>query len=249
MHKFAVTVTLVLCCSTGHAQYAPAELFYQQNVQRATVGTIHEYVPGSYHNLQSPTGITVQDRFQEEENLLNIQRDQSPTGITVQDRFPLTQPVLRSPTIQQSKAPQEATEEIKDRYKRELEVTLKHTRALNQRRANYNYGAKEDLDLVSVQLAINFANSQCFPWPTWYPRGTRTFPSSPAATVTTPSTAGGGNERVPEPIICFDWSCYTLLPPESPAVGDNMLTHDNAHVNDIPATPGRPGRSRGRGRR
>ena len=132
MHKFAVTVTLVLCCSTGHAQYAPAELFYQQNVQRATVGTIHEYVPGSYHNLQSPTGITVQDRFQEEENLLNIQRDQSPTGTTVQDRFPLTQPVLRSPTIQQSKAPQEATEEIKDRYKRELEVTLKHTRALNQ---------------------------------------------------------------------------------------------------------------------
>jgi len=76
MYKFAVT--LVLCCTTGHthAQYAPAELFYQQNVQRATVGTIHEYVPGSSHNLQSPT------------------------CTTIQDRFPLTQPVLRSPTIQ-----------------------------------------------------------------------------------------------------------------------------------------------------
>src|SRR5271165_2993620 len=80
MYKFAVT--LVLCCTTGHAQYAPAELFYQQNVQRATVGTIHQYVPGSSHNFRSTT------------------------GTTVQDRFPLTQPVLRSPTIQQSKAPQ-----------------------------------------------------------------------------------------------------------------------------------------------
>src|SRR5271166_2396496 len=167
MYKFAVA--LVLCCTTGHAQYAPAELFYQQNVQRATVGTIHEYVPGSSHNFQSPT------------------------GTTVQDRFPLTQPVLRSPTIQQSKAPQEATEEIKARYRetqdgyddepepqeateeikaryqRELEVTLKHTRALKQRRANYNYGAKEDLDLQSVRMAIDFANSRTPAWPNWCP--------------------------------------------------------------------------------
>ena len=41
-----------------------------------------------------------------------------PTGTTVQDRFPLTQPVLRSATIQQSKAPQVATEEITARYTR-----------------------------------------------------------------------------------------------------------------------------------
>ena len=138
MHKFAVT--LALCCTTGHAyaQYAPAELFYQQNVQRATVGTIYEYVPGSSHNLQSPTGTTVQDRFPLTQPVLR-----SPT---VQDRFSLTQPVLRSPTIQRSKASLEATEEITARYKRELEVTLRHTRALNQHRANYNYGAKEDLE-------------------------------------------------------------------------------------------------------
>ena len=143
MYKFAVA--LVLCCTTGHAQYAPDELFYQQNVQRATVGTIHQYVPGNSHNFQSPT------------------------GTTVQDRLPRTQPVLRSPTIQQSKAPQKATEEIKARYQRELEVTLKHTRALKQRRANYNYGAKEDLDLQSVRMAIDFANSRTPAWPNWCP--------------------------------------------------------------------------------
>ena len=105
----------------------------------------HEYVPGSSHNFQSPT------------------------GTTVQDRFPLRQPVLRSPTIQQSKAPQEATEEIKARYKRKLEVTLKLTRALKQRRANYNYGAKEDLDLQSVRMAIDFAYSRTPAWPNWCP--------------------------------------------------------------------------------
>ena len=161
MHKFAVT--LVLCCTTGHAyaQYAPAEMFYLQNVQRATVGTIHEYVPGSSRNVRSPTGTTVQDRF-----LLTQPVLRSPA---VQDRFLLTQPVLRSPTIQRSMAPREATEEITARYKRELEVTLKLTRALKQRRANYNYGAKEDLDLQSVRMAINFANSRTPAWPNWCP--------------------------------------------------------------------------------
>ena len=64
---------------------------------------------------------------------------------------------------------QKATEEIKARYQRELEVTLKHTRALKQRRANYNYGAKEDLDLQSVRMAIDFANSRTPAWPNWCP--------------------------------------------------------------------------------
>ena len=174
MYKFAVT--LVLCCTTGHAQYAPAELFYQQNVQRATVGTIHQYVPGSSHNFRSPT------------------------GTTVQDRFPLTQPVLRSPTIQQSKAPQKATEEIKARYQRELEVTLKHTRALKQRRATTITVPKK----ISISNRFGWRSTSPIPGlrlgPTGAPTGIPTLLSTPPSTVTTPSTAGGGTERVPVPI-------------------------------------------------
>ena len=151
---------------------APAELFYQQNVQRATVGTIHQYVPGSSHNFRSPTGTMVQDRFPPR----NLSSDH---------------PRSNSPRLLRRR-----TEEIKARYQRSKRG-YPQAHPSPETAPDYNYGAKEDLDRPIGSDGDRLRQFQDSGLAQLVPRLVSLHSCLPLLrTVTTPSTAGGGTERV-----------------------------------------------------